>query len=396
MRWKEIELKELTEAIETWSPVNEIPSESFHYIDLSSIDKGNKEIVDEEVSFILGENAPSRAKQKIKEGDILLSTVRPNLNGVAVVTNPYTNGTASTGYSVLRVKSDKLQTNFLFYWVQSNSFIRDMIKKATGANYPAISNSIVKRSKIPLPPLPVQKKIAAILDAADDYRQKTKALIEKYDELTQSLFLDMFGDPVKNEKGWEVTTIRNVVKEVKYGTSSKASDIGQYPYLRMNNITYSGYMDFKKLKFIDVSDKDKHKYLVKKGDILFNRTNSKELVGKTGLITSDNEMIIAGYLIRVRVNKDMNPYFVWRHLNSIWGKLTLENMCKSIVGMANINAQELQNIVICKPDKLTQDSFAIRVQAIEAQKQQAEVSLTKAEELFQSLLQRAFKGGLVN
>lgn len=253
----------------------------------------------------------------------------------------------------------------------------------------------LKDIQVPFPSLTTQQKIAAILDAADAYRQKTKALIEKYDQLAQSLFLEMFGDPATNPKGWEVVTIRDMVCEVKYGTSSKAGEKGAYPYLRMNNITYQGFMDLTDLKYIDISISEREKYLVRKGDVIFNRTNSKELVGKTGLITSNEEMVIAGYLIRIRVNEFANPYFLWAHLNSKWAKLILMNMCKNIVGMANINAQEMQSIKILKAPLTLQTQFADRIQWIEAQKQQARAALAKADELFNSLLQRAFKGELV-
>lgn len=153
----------------------------------------------------------------------------------------------------------------------------------------------LKGTKIPLPSLPEQQKIASVLDAADSLRQKDQQLIEKYTALSQSLFLEIFGDPVVNPMGFDRKTIRDLVSDVKYGTSSKAEDDGEYPYLRMNNITYQGYMDFENLKYINVTDKDKEKYVVKAGDLLFNRTNSKELVGKTGLYNKNTEMIIAGY-----------------------------------------------------------------------------------------------------
>lgn len=253
----------------------------------------------------------------------------------------------------------------------------------------------IKDIQIPLPPLETQKKIAEILDTADTLRQKDKALIEKYNQLTQSLFLEMFGDPVRNEKGFCEGTIRDLVSEVKYGTSAKSEEGGAFPYLRMNNISYDGYINLESLKYINLPDADKPKYLVKKGDVLFNRTNSKELVGKTGIWNSDDIAAIAGYLIRVRVNDKANPYFIWGYLNSKHGKKTLENMCKNIVGMANINAQELQNIRIHLPPIDLQSKFASMVEEIEKQKQLAEENLKKSETLFNSLLQRAFKGELV-
>lgn len=289
--------------------------------------------------------------------------------------------------------NDDCDEVYLFYYLTS---IKDeIIRKGVGGAQPNISAGLIKKIKMPLPPLETQKKIAAILDAANAYRQKTKVLIEKYDQLAQSLFLDMFGDPVTNSRRFNSVTIRDLVREVKYGTSSKAIEGGKYPYLRMNNITYSGHMDYSNLKYIDIPEKDIHKYVVRKGDVLFNRTNSKELVGKTGIVQTEREMIIAGYLIRIRVNQLANPYYIWGHLNSKWAKLTLNNMCKNIVGMANINAQELQNIKILEPPISLQNQFAERIKLIEQQKQQARASLQKAEELFNSLLQRAFKGELV-
>ena len=287
----------------------------------------------------------------------------------------------------------KIFPNFLGRFLQTKS--KSLRDNCSGATIPHISKSELENIEIPLPSLLTQQKIAEILDTADQLRQYNKQLIEKYDALTQSYFLEMFGDPVRNKKGWEVTSIRELCSEVKYGTSEKSIENGTFSYLRMNNITYGGYMDFSNLKYIDIPEKDLHKYLVKKGDILFNRTNSKELVGKTGLITTDQEYIIAGYLIRVRTNELANPYYIWAHLNSKWSKMTLNNMCKNIVGMANINAQELQDIQILKAPILLQNQFAERVQIIETQKQQAQEALAKSEDLFQGLLQRAFKGELV-
>lgn len=249
--------------------------------------------------------------------------------------------------------------------------------------------------KIPLPQIDAQKKIAEILDKADTLRQQDKKIIEKYDQLTQSVFLDMFGDPYNNQKTFKLGTIRNLLSEVRYGTSLKANSFGKYPYLRMNNITYEGYLDLGDMKYIDLSESVKEKYIVRKGDILFNRTNSKELVGKTGVYDKNNEMVIAGYIIRSRVNNDANPYFIWGYLNSKHGKKTLQNICKNIVGMANINAQEFQDIPILNPPIELQNKFAEIVKKIGKQKQLAQKSLEKSEHLFQSLLQRAFKGELV-
>ncbi len=289
--------------------------------------------------------------------------------------------------------SEQCDSNYLYYFLQSIK--DDLIRKGVGGAQPNISGGIIKKIKIPLPPLATQKKIAAILDAADTHCQKTKQLLAKYDELAQSIFLEMFGDPVTNPKGWEVGEIADLVSEVKYGTSSKAKDGGELEYLRMNNITYKGDMDYSKLKYIDLTTQELKKYTTKKYDLLFNRTNSKELVGKTGIVLDDKTRAIAGYLIRIRLKEKGNPFFVWAHLNSKWAKLTLENMCKNIVGMANINAKELQKIKTLVPPRKVQDAFEVRLKSINNQKINLVNSLNCSENLFNSLLQKAFKGELV-
>lgn len=291
-------------------------------------------------------------------------------------------------------QNDSVNSHYAGRFLQSKfRYLRD---NCTGATIPHISKPSLVNLDMPLPPLEEQKKIAEILDAADSLRKRDKQLVEHYDQLSQSLFLDMFGVPNNNIYDFEIGTIRDLVNTVNYGTSAKAQMEGEYTYLRMNNITYQGYMNFESLKFIDLSEKDQDKYLVKKGDILFNRTNSKELVGKTGLFDEDISMAIAGYLIRVRVNEKANPYYLWRFMNSNYCKKVLAHMCKSIVGMANINAQELQNIKVLIPPIELQNQFEKTIKEIKNQKTLAQQSLLKSEDLFNSLLQQAFKGELTN
>jgi type I restriction enzyme S subunit len=282
---------------------------------------------------------------------------------------------------------------YLFHFLRTQR--QRILDKAWGNAQPHISQAFVKDFKVPLPPLLDQLHIANLLSKAENLIAQRKESIRLLDEFLKSTFLEMFGEPSSNKKKFPKGTIRDVVTEVKYGTSSPAEDEGLYPYLRMNNINPNGYMDYSKLKYINIVDeKEKEKYLVRKGDLLFNRTNSKELVGKTGVFNEDSEMIIAGYLIRVRTNEKANPWFLWGYLNSIHGKQTLFGMCKSIVGMANINAQELQGIKILIPPIELQTQFARIVEKTEALKTQYQQSLQELENLYGSLSQQAFRGEL--
>jgi len=289
------------------------------------------------------------------------------------------------GTKVLEPKTE-LDKKFLFYYLSSLN-----IESAGYSRH----FKFLKENVVPVPPLPEQKRIAAILDKADAIRRKRQQAIQLADDFLRAVFLDMFGDPVTNPKRFPLGTIRELVESANYGSSAKASETsGDYPILRMGNITYEGSIDMTDLKFIDLSEKDKPKYLAMKGDLLFNRTNSKELVGKSAVYDRDDPVAIAGYLIRVRTNEKGNSHYISGYLNSTHGKITLQNICKSIVGMANINAQEMQDIPILTPPVNLQNHYRDIVISTKKKLETHRMALSHNNELFHALRQEAFSGKL--
>ena len=301
-------------------------------------------------------NKPSKIANRI---DILLS-VRAPIGAVNIAVETCCIG---RGLCAISEKRDITYYKYLYYFLLSRH--TELNSKGTGSTFKAISKSILLELSISLPPIEEQKRISRILDKVNDLISLKKKQISKLDLLVKSRFVEMFGDPVMNTKRWEIGTIRDLVRDVKYGTSKPAEEHGKHIYLRMNNITYNGSIDLTNIKHINVSDKDYEKYVVHKGDLLFNRTNSKELVGKTAVFKEDTQMIIAGYIIRVRTNEKANPEYVSAFLNSKYGKEMLYDMCKAIVGQANINAQELQNIKIPIVPLDLQNQFAEFVQQVD-------------------------------
>lgn len=172
-----------------------------------------------------------------------------------------------------------------------------------------------------------------------------------------SRFMELFGVYPSNPLGWETGTIRDIVADVRYGSSRPAADGGKYPYLRMNNITYGGELDLSDTKRIDIPDNELDKCTVRRGDVLFNRTNSRELVGKTCVYDRDETMVLAGFVIRVRVTERVLPEFLSAFLNTDFSKRMLLSMCKAAIGQANINAQEMQNIGLYLPPIELQQHF---------------------------------------
>ena len=166
-------------------------------------------------------------------------------------------------------------------------------------------------------------------------------------------------------KGYQVGTIGECASDIRYGTSSKASETGSHTYLRMNNITDNGMLDLSDVKHITLKGKDLDNSLVRKGDVLFNRTNSREKVGKTCVFELDTPMVIAGYIIRIRPSKETNGIYLSTYMNLSSVKKMLRAIAKGAVHQANINSKELAAIEIPLPPLSLQQEFAAFVTQVD-------------------------------
>lgn len=290
---------------------------------------------------------------------------------------------------------ENLILEFLKYYLNFS----DLNFHINGATRGKLNQSTLNKIKIPLPPLSEQKKIAAILDEADEFRQKTRALLTKYDTLTQSLFLDMFGDPVVNPKGWEKKELGEVTFKIGSGATPKG---GKESYkskgislIRSMNV-YDNRFLYKDLAFIDSNQaRLLDNVEVKENDVLFNITGAS--VCRCSIVPKN--------VLPARVNQHVSiirPNFLL--LSSIFlNHLLISNNVKKKLmelgsgGGAIMQAITKEKLLVFKiplPPITLQNQFAERIQQIEAQKVQAEQSLKKADDLFNSLLQKAFKGEL--
>lgn len=350
---------------------NEIDFNNVNYISLEDFEKIN-------------------IRSKVDMGDIIMPMIGTIGNPVIVNTDKLF---AIKNVALIKFnETNKLNNRYVYYTLKSPFVVNQLNTNKRGGTQAFVSLSNIRDIQIPMFELEKQKKIVEILDKAQELIDKRKEQIEACDELVKSRFIEMFGDPATNPMRWPEGTIRDIVSEVKYGTSKPAVEGGRYKYLRMNNITYNGSLDVSNLKYIDIPDKEIEKCIVRNGDVLFNRTNSKELVGKTCVFDLDEPMIIAGYIIRVRMNEKALPEFLSAILNSKYGKETLYGMCKAIVGQANINAQELQDIRVFIPPIELQIIYVQFIKQIYKLKFEMEQSLKQLEDNFNSLMQRAFKG----
>lgn len=373
-------------------------------INVGNINNGKIDLSSTKINISKEEAYGKYSHFLIDEGDLLIACsgiVVDNFhNKIAFINKehlPLCLNTSTMRFKELPEKKGDL--NFLKYFLQTNDFKSQLGKLITGSAQLNFGPSHIRKIEIPLPSLATQQKIATILDQANAIIQNNRVIVQKYDALTQSLFLDMFGDPVKNEKGWEKKELRNVTSKIGSGSTPRG---GKENYktegislIRSMNV-YDNEFYYKDLAFIDNAQADKLKnVIVEENDVLFNITGASvcrcTIVPNNVLPARVNQHVS---IIRPK-NEILNYIFLSHLLISIQVKRDLLKLGSGGGAvMEAITKEQLENHFIILPPIALQNQFAERVAVIEAQKQQAQLELVKSELLFQSLLQQAFKGEL--
>jgi type I restriction enzyme S subunit len=285
----------------------------------------------------------------------------------------------------------KVDLKYLMYYLNNE----DLNKYITGSTRGKLTKSAVDSIEIPLPPLPIQKRIAEILDAADTLKRKDQELLKKYDELAQAVFIDMFGDPVKNEKGWEVKTIGDSIDFMTSGSRGWAhfyTNTGDI-FLRINNV---GYNELKLHDLIYVTapkNAESIRTVVRSGDILLSITAD---LGRTCVIPDDfPKAFINQHLAIIRLKKGFEPTFVSQVLSSEYGKLQFMKLNKGGV-KAGLNFDDIKSLVFINPPIEIQIRYKKIVAEVTKQIIGINLISNKSDNLFNSLIQKAFNGELVN
>lgn len=300
-----------------------------------------------------------------------------SINNPIYVEENYWN--VDTAFGIVPSKTN-LSSKFFYYFCKNYDFTKHNV----AVTIPSLRRIDLLKIPIPVPPIEEQERIVEELDLLSSIIDKKKSQLKAYDQLAQSIFYSMFGDPITNEKGWEVKRLREECSEIRYGTSKPACDNGKYKYLRMGNLTSNGELDLSDLKTINVSNEEIENCIVRYGDILFNRTNSLDLVGKTCMFDLEEPMIIAGYIIRVRLTENLSPRYISAMFNMPSMKSLLRKMAKGAVNQANINSKELASILTPIPPIEMQHQFAERIEGIRFQKGLVQASIVETETLFNS------------
>ena len=303
--------------------------------------KGDLDIVDK-ISFSDGKIHLREQRQTgmdlyvVEIGELITSKI--NLHQGAVAVNDIGKLACSTHYQVYHVNQSEATPEYLVLILRSNNFMEKIASEKNKGIKNEAGYEFISSFSIPLPDLEIQKEIVAKIE-------KQKAIIEAVKRIEESWEIDI---PVSGQK----KPLSEFVIDSLYGISSSLSDMGKYPVLRMNNLDSLGRWLLDDLKYIDDEISEERKLY--KGDFLFNRTNSIDLVGKCGVVDFEFDGTYAGYLIRFRFNDQLNPYYLCYLFATKRYRQYFSSIAKPAGGQANINADQVMTTTI--------DYFSISVQ----------------------------------
>ena len=360
----------------------------------TNIDLSTNLLIFDELKYISDKVVVPTSK-KVKKGSLMICTAsgsKSHLGKVAFIDDDY--GYAFGGFMGMLTPMNGLLPRYLFHLMTSEDYKDFIGALSDGAN---INNlTFDKLRRFPVPPLAEQQRIVGLLDEAFEGLATAKANAEKNLQNARALFESHLQSVLRNKK-WKWKTLGDLCDDVEYGSSAKSKADGGVPVLRMGNIQ-DGRLDWENLVYTDDKAEIK-KYLLKHNDVLFNRTNSPELVGKTAIYKSEMPAIFAGYLIRIHrkeelLDADYLTYFLNSQIAFDYGKTVVI----SSVNQANINGTKLKSYPIPAPSLTEQKAIVVKLNALSEETQRLarlyERKLAALEALKKSLLHQAFTGKL--
>jgi len=401
MSFEERPLHSLLEdaATGTWGAPADSATDGFPVLRSTNIHKGTLVLDDVALRAVSDEAAVRFA---LRDGDILVTTSSGSSELIGkncLFHQPPDDRTYLFSNFTLRLRPDQSQIvpAYLYYYLNSGR-AKDELKGIhnTTSGLRNLNTTLYLDQPVPLAPLPQQRHIVELLDRADDLRRKRAETDRLASHIVQALFRKMFGDPITNPMKWPAGSIGDVTLRTQYGTSKPANREGKgVLVIRMNNITADGYLDLSELKHVELEEEEVGKYLLHEGDLLFNRTNSIDLVGKTGLWDSSVEAVAASYIVRVELDRTKAvPAYVWAWMNMPSTRKAMMAQARRAVGMANLNAEELRALPLLLPDLVSQEEFSAYLGRLLVARSRARQAQAVVGTLFEVIVRRAFSGSL--
>ncbi|MBS1208785.1 MAG: hypothetical protein H6R19_1183 [Proteobacteria bacterium] len=356
------------------------PDFEFEYLEISNVDYHG--IVHRDaIEKLRFEDAPSRARRVVSKGCTVISSVRPNLQAIAHIHEDWPDLVCSTGFNVVQPNEHILNARFLYYVLLSDQTRQYLEATATGVGYPAVGDKDFNRLEVVLPMVPEQERIAAYLDAScaaidaaiDSKRQQIESLeVFRSSEVMRAVTNGLHGASLKSieqdwlsaiPKHWQVVRVKRTLERMDYGISISTEQEGQHQVLKMGNIQ-SGKVVFSKMEFVDDVPEE---LLLAYNDLLYNRTNSADQVGKAAVFknTVSDSITFASYLVRLRVNHKVSADFLNYVLNSEGFLGFARKLAIPSVQQSNLNSTRYGRMLVPLPPMSEQLEIVEKLNALD-------------------------------
>ncbi|WP_072809330.1 restriction endonuclease subunit S [Rhodococcus zopfii] len=391
-KWPKVALGDVAEIVSGGTPKSEVPDYwdgTIPWVTPKDLSGLRGAMIDETPRTITEEGLAKSSAAVLPAGSVLFSSRAPighvAINAVPMATNQ--------GFKSFVPKAGVVDAKYLYHWLRANRTYLESL--GNGATFKEVSKATVSRIEVPLPPVPQQKRIAAILDHADTLRAKRREAIARLDELTQSIFIDMFGDPSSNSRGLPAMPLRDVVVEgdkINYGVVQPGPDVAVGVRLVRAGDIGDGRVDLRHLRLVSNEVDNKHRRSRLQGDeILISCVGS---IGAVALATPELKGCnIARAVARVRVGEDMRREYIAACLSAPGTQRYFTKELRT-VAQPTLNIKQIEEAQVIVPTLREQDQFVSRVKEVDRIRSVVLASLVAMDKLFASLQSRAFRGEL--
>jgi len=333
-------------------------------------------------------------KYRLRPGDILFARTGATTGKSFLIRDcPHS---VFASYLIRVQLSKEVYPAYVYQFLQTPSYWSHIAQFTTGSTQGGFNASKLAEIRVPLPPLPIQKQIAAILEKADAAREKRRQASQLTEQFLQSAFLEMFGDPVTNPKGWDVRTLEEVCAEIvdcPHSTPIHSDSITEYPCIRTTELR-NGNIDWSAMKYVtEETYRERTRRLVpKEGDIIYGREGS---FGEAVRAPGNVKICLGQRTMLFRADQDICiSEYLWSAIRSesVY-RQALRITTGSTVG--HLNVKDVKQFKVLIPSITEQQKFATLVEKVESLRAKQKESGKELESLFNSLMQRAFSGELV-
>jgi len=404
--WKETRLKDVCQKTRQWKPKTE-PRGDFFYIDVSSVSNDTYSIASPKA--VTGQTAPGRARKIVHSRDVIYATIRPTLRRIALVPAEYDNHMASTAFCVIRADRAKAVPEYLYFLLLSDAMNRAIADAQHGASYPAVTDKDVLGQEVPLPTLPEQKKIAAVLLKIQRAIETQDKIIQSLRDLKKSTMQHLFTHGLRGDKtkmtefgpipgSWQIQLLGEtctVQTGVAKGRKIADHEVLELPYLRVANVQ-DGHLDLTEMKTIRLRQSERKRYSLQNGDVVLTEGGDFDKLGR-GFVWEGQipNCVHQNHVFAVRVNGDLlRPRFLAYLAQSPYGKAYFLKVAHKTTNLACINTTKLKGLPVPIPDKSEQNEIVESISAVDRQVTGHESKKAALQDLFKTTLNKLMTGDI--